>query len=494
VLVGAHQSIGLKALVLMGNEQQKREFLPDLAAGRKIAAFCLSEPEVGSDAANVQTTARLSADGSHYILNGHKKFATNAALAGMMTVMAKTPVKDEATGRTKDKITAFIVTPDLPGFEVVSPNRSKCGIRGTWQGTLKFTDMRVPSDRVLGEVGKGLKVALSVLDYGRCTMSAGCIGGSKQLLEMCVAHAKKRHQFSRAIAEFPLIKQKIARMAEDIFAMDAMTYLGAGMVDRHDGDLMLETAMIKLFCSEANWRIADDALQIFGGEGYIRENGVERMLRDSRINRIVEGATEVMTSFVALVGMKGVGEEFESVLRASRHPIDNFGRLAKFAGSQWSDVVMGNGAKPARDGRLHPELQEEGRMLSNLTVRLARSVHKLLRTYKQDILDMQLLQERIAWSAVDLFAMSAVVSKLQSLLEADKSHGHNGSGNGNGNGNGNGDGHNGNGHVDVTKRDLLIGKAFCRRAEVAINERLDKLFDNLDKDVIAVADAVLEKA
>src|SRR3954452_19940076 len=155
VLIGAHQSIGLKALVLMGNEEQKKQYLPDLATGKKLAAFCLSEPEVGSDAANVQTTAVLSEDGSHWILNGEKKFATNAALAGMMTVMAKTTITD-AKGKKKDKVTAFIVTPDLSGFEIVSPNRSKCGIRGTWQGTLKFTDMRVPKERVLGEVGKGL--------------------------------------------------------------------------------------------------------------------------------------------------------------------------------------------------------------------------------------------------------------------------------------------------------------------------------------------------
>jgi hypothetical protein len=195
-----------------------------------------------------------------------------------------------------------------------------------------------------------------------------------------------------------------------------------------------------------------------------------------------------MTSFVALVGMKGVGEEFESVLRASRHPIDNFGRLSKFAQSQWSDIVMGNGARPARDGRLHRELQEEGRMLSNLTVRLARSVHKLLRTYKQDILDMQLLQERITWSAADMFAMSAVISRMQSMLEErDKGHG------GNGNGNGNGNGHHGNGHEEATKRDLLLGKAFCRRAAANVVDRLDRLFDNVDKDLIAAADAVMAK-
>ena len=469
VLVGAHQSIGLKALVLMGNEQQKRQFLPSLASGEKIAAFCLSEPEVGSDAANVQTTARLSEDGQYYILNGQKKFATNAALAGMMTVMAKTPVTDNGNGQTKEKVTAFIVTPDLPGFEVVSPNRSKMGIRGTWQGTLRFNDMRVPADRVLGQVGKGLKVALSVLDYGRCTLSAGCVGGAKRALELSILHAKRRTQFSRTIAEFHLIKEKIAKMAQTAYAMEAVTYLCAGLVDRKEPDLMVETTISKLFCSESLWQIADDTLQIWGGEGYMREHGIERMVRDARINRIVEGATEVMTAFVALVGMKGVGEEFESVLRASRHPVGNFGRLAKFAGTQFSDVLMGSGARPGRDGRLHKELAEEGRRLAGLTTRLARAVARLLATYKQDILEMQLLQKRVAWAAVNLYAMAAVISRLQSDLTTSNGHG----------------------VTETIRRDLLIGKGFCRRAAGDVAENLRGLFNNEDKSLLAVADELL---
>src|SRR5204862_4422734 len=135
----------------------------------------------GSDAANIQTTARLSDDGTHYILNGHKKFATNAALAGFMTVMAKTPI--EIDGKTKEKVTAFIVTPDLPGFEIVSPNRSKMGIRGTWKATLRFKDMIVPADRIIGQLGKGMTVALRVLGFGRCTFSAGCGGGAGKALD-----------------------------------------------------------------------------------------------------------------------------------------------------------------------------------------------------------------------------------------------------------------------------------------------------------------------
>ena len=477
VMVGAHQSIGLKALVLMGNEAQKQQYLPDLAAGRKLAAFCLSEPEVGSDAANVQTTARLSPDGSCWILNGHKKFATNAALAGMMTVMAKTPISENGSGKVKEKVTAFIVTPDLPGFEVVSANRSKCGVRGTWQGTLRFTDMRVPADRILGQLGKGLKVALSVLDYGRCTLSAGCVGGAKRALELAVAHARKRHQFGRSISEFHLVKEKIARIAETTFAMDALTYLAAGLVDRHEGDIMLETAVSKLFCSEGLWQIADDLLQIYGGEGYMREHGIERMLRDARINRIVEGATEVMTAFIALAGMKNVGEEFEQVLRASRHPVQNFGRLARFAQTQWSDVITGSSAHAGRNGDVHPQLSAEVQTLAHQTTQLARAVHRLLRTYKQDILDMQLLQQRITWSVVDLYATAAVIGKLQSMLGSASSH----------NGNGNGNGH----MPEALKRDLLIGKRFCHRAAEAVTQRLHALTHNQDAELLEVADAVL---
>lgn len=474
VVVGAHQSIGLKALVLMGNEEQKRRFLPPLARGEMLAAFSLSEPEVGSDAASVQTEARLSADGSHWILNGLKRYATNAALAGMMTVMAKTPITVD--GVTRDKVTAFIVTPDLPGFEVVSANRSKCGVRGSWQATLKFTDMPVPANRILGQLGKGLKVALSVLDYGRCTLSAGCVGGAKQLLEMSIQRAKTRQQFGRSIGEFHMIKEKLAKMAETTFAMDALTYMAAGLVDRHSEDMMLETAIAKLFCSEGLWQVADDAVQIWGGEGYMREHGLERALRDARINRIVEGTTEVMTAFVALIGMKGVGEEFEQILRAGRHPIGNFGRLARFAREQWRDIIIG-----ADISGLHEEIEAEGHMLARLTNQLAREVSRLLRTYKQDILDMQLLQQRVAWAAVDLYAMAAVISKLESMLK----HAH-GNSNGNGNGNGNGSGHHN------LRRDLLIGKGFCRSAAARITQRLSTLFVNQDAAMISEADELLK--
>jgi acyl-CoA dehydrogenase family protein 9 len=464
VLVGAHQSIGLKALVLNGTDEQKRTFLPALASGEKLAAFCLSEPMVGSDAANVQTRAVLSDEGFHYVLTGEKKFATNAALAGMMTVMALTPVSENGT--TREKVTAFLVTPDLPGFEIVKNNRSKCGIRGSWQAVLRFNEMQVPRDRVLGQVGKGLKVALGVLNYGRCTLSAGCVGGAKLALEMAVERARTREQFGRPIGQFHMVKEKIARMAETTFAMDALTYLAAGLVDRHAGDIMLETAISKLFCSEGLWSVVDDAVQIWGGEGYMRETGLERMLRDARINRIVEGATEVMTAFVALAGMKGVGEEFEQVLRASKHPVGNFGRLARFAQDQWRDVIVG---PPVPD--LHPDLADQGESLARLTKLLARGVERVLMKYREEILDMQLVQQRIAGAVIHLYAMAAVISKLQSMLQAHSIA-------------------TGNGH-DQLDRDMIVGKGFCRRAEGIILRHMHELVENQDADVLAVADAVM---
>jgi alkylation response protein AidB-like acyl-CoA dehydrogenase len=292
------------------------------------------------------------------------------------------------------------------------------------------------------------------------------VGGAKRALELAVQHARTRRQFDRRIGDFQLVKQKLARMAEMTYAMEAMTYLAAGLVDQHAGDIMLETAIAKLFCSEGLWQIADDLMQIWAGEGYMREHGVERMLRDARINRIVEGTTEVMTAFVALVGMKEVGETLEGVMRLAKHPIGNFGRLAQFARQEFGDLVIGPSAKG-----LHKDLATEGQMLSRLTRLLARDVVRILRVHREGILDQQLLQERIAWSAIELYAMAAVISKLQSTLDHVAGNGHD---------------------TPHWRRDLLTGKTYCHHAADRIERRLHDLFDNRDDETIAVADAMLQ--
>ncbi|MCP4834086.1 MAG: acyl-CoA dehydrogenase, partial [Phycisphaera sp.] len=321
VVVSAHQSIGCKAVMLFGTDEQKSRFLPRLAADT-LSAFCLSEPNVGCDAGGQETRCEVSEDGEHFILNGEKKWATSGALSGLFTVMAKQRITDPKTGKTKDKVTALICTPDMEGVDIFSRNRSKCGIRGTWQARIRLKDVKVPRSNLLHAEGRGLNVALTCLNYGRCTLSAGMVGAARFSLEQGAKWAKNRYQFDRPLAEFELVQDKLADMAAYVYAMDAMLYMTTGFLDRHDEDIMLETAMCKVFCSEYGYQTVNHCLQIMGGESYMTENRIERMWRDSRINTIVEGANEVMHSFVFAYGSKQLGEWMLSV---KNNPTRNIG-------------------------------------------------------------------------------------------------------------------------------------------------------------------------
>src|SRR3989449_4402228 len=316
VFINAHHSIGIRALLLFGTPEQQRRWLPPLVSGQQLAAFALTEPEAGSDAANVQTQARPSPDGTHYILNGEKRYITSGAIAQVLTVMARTPVP----GKSESAITAFLVTPDMPGFAVLEPRMEKLGIRGTATARLAFRDMPVPKDNILGTPGKGLKVALTVLDFGRVAFGASCTGAAKTCLRLAVQHANTRRQFGRALGEFELIKKKIARMAAGAYAMEAMTNVTASLIDRGLEDYMLETAMLKVFTTEALWMLVSEAFQVHGGAAYFTDRPLERMLRDARINQIGEGANEVLTSFIALVGMRAPGEQFREILEGLQNP------------------------------------------------------------------------------------------------------------------------------------------------------------------------------
>ena len=326
IFVNAHHSIGMRSLLLFGTEEQKRKWLPDLISGRKLAAFALTEPEAGSDAANVQTTATPTADGTAFILNGQKRYITNGAIAGILTVMARTPVP----GSDATAITAFLVTPDMPGFEVVDPRMEKLGVRGTATAKLAFHDMRVPRENILGPLGKGLKVALTILDFGRTTFGACCTGAAKTCLRLATEHARTRRQFGRPLAEFELMQKKLALMAAWTYAMEAMTTVTAGLIDRGLEDYMLETAMLKVWSTERLWMIVNDAFQIHGGAAYFTDRPLERMLRDHRINQIGEGANEVLLSFIGLVGMRGPGLRMKEVSDALKRPWSAAGTVGSF--------------------------------------------------------------------------------------------------------------------------------------------------------------------
>jgi acyl-CoA dehydrogenase family member 9 len=416
VFVNAHHSIGIRALLLFGTREQKEKWLPKLVTGEWLGAFALTEEQAGSDAANVQTRATPSEDGSHYILNGEKRYITNASIAKVLTVMARTPVPGKPG---KDAITAFLVTPDMPGFTMLEARMPKMGIRGTATGRFALRDVRVPKENVLGPLGKGLRVALTVLDFGRTTFGACCTGAAKTCLQMAIDHAKSRKQFNKTLADFHLVQKKIANIAANAYAMDAMTTATASFIDRGLEDYMLETAMLKVFTTERLWEIIYETFQVHGGAAYFNDLPLERMVRDARINQIGEGANEVLTSFIALVGMRGPGMEFKEVYDSMMNP--RSGRIGKAFSAGMNR--LGSAVRLPSVPVQSPALRGHAGQLSRIIWRFSLAVNRALITYREPILDMQLVQERIANVAMDLFASACVLSRWDADLQAGRRNG-----------------------------------------------------------------------
>jgi acyl-CoA dehydrogenase len=291
-LIGAHTSIGSMSIYLGGTDDQKRRYLPDLTAGRKIAAFSLTEPSSGSDAASIQTTARK--DSGRWLLNGTKIWVTNGPIADVVVVYA---ANDRAKG-ARGGITAFIVEKGFKGFRVGKVDE-KMGLHGSKTGELIFEDCEVPEENVLGgEVGAGFRTALGALDIGRVSLSAGAVGTSQYLLELGIAHAKRRKQFGQPIAANQAIQWMLADSAVEIHAARLMVYDAAAKLDRGIR-VSREAAMVKVYASELANRVADRVLQIHGGMGYMKDSPVERAYRDARILRIYEGTSEVQRMIIA---------------------------------------------------------------------------------------------------------------------------------------------------------------------------------------------------
>jgi alkylation response protein AidB-like acyl-CoA dehydrogenase len=413
VLIGVHCGLGAKAITLFGNEEQKARYLPMLARGETLAAYALTEPDIGSDAQNIKTTATLSADGSRWVLNGRKFWIGNGQRAGVIATFAQTIV--ERKGEQVRRPTAFIIRPDMPGFKVVGTFR-KMGIRGSTQAELAYENLEVPADHVLGHVGKGFAVAVNVLNGGRLSLGAGCTAGSKAILGEMAKYAEQRVQFGHPLAHYEITQRKISALAADTYAADAMLGALSAAVDYADSDYALEAACLKVFASDLLWRAADEMVQVAGGRGFVKPYPYERLLRDARINRIFEGANEILRLFIALNGVQGPADHLREVGRAIRAPIRNLGLVSGYMSSRVTSIL---GGTPDLGAPVHARLAEHAKYFEKHVAELKVETERAITKYRRELPERQLVVERLANIAIDLYATAATIARTQRLIETD---------------------------------------------------------------------------
>ena len=415
-MIGAHQSIGLKALLMFGNEDQKQKYLPLLATGEKIAAFALTEPGAGSDVRSMKTQAELSEDKSHYRLNGEKIWITNGGIASFFTVFARTTHVQE-DGTQKERVTCFIVDREMDGLST-GPEEKKMGLLGSSTTTVNFDQVKVPVDNVIGIPGEGFKIAMAVLNNGRIGLAGACAFGSKKLIQQAMEHATQRRQFGKTLSEFGIIKSKFSLMLSETYAAESLARYTAQLMDSGASDYGIETAICKVFSTEAEWRTVNECLQIAGGTGYMKEYGYEKTLRDSRIFTIWEGANEVLRLFIGLSGLQGPGEQLKEVSRALKEPLKDvlfsIGVISDF-GVRWIQRKVKHSKK--FEG-VHTSLETYSRSYERLVLDFSGACEHLLRSYGKDILNQQWQVKRVADITVDLFAIAVTFARASQRAES----------------------------------------------------------------------------
>ncbi len=420
-LISAHQSIGIaQPILLFGTEEQKQEFLPQVAAG-DISAFALTETTVGSDAARMRAHAELTPDGRFFVLNGEKLWCTNGTRARWLVVMARTPAE---TPGGRAGITTFIVDTRWPGVEVVRRCRFM-GLKALYNGVMRFTDVRIPRENVLGPVGKGLRVALTTLNTGRLTLPGICIGTAKRSLYISRTWARERVQWGAPIGEHAAIADKIGRMASTTFAMDAMSDLTSLLVDIGGADIRIEAAISKMYASEAAWRIADETVQVLGGRGYEtaaslgargeRPFPAERTLRDNRINTIFEGSSEILRLFIAREVMdphlSRAGAVMNPSLPLSKR-LATAVRAAFFYVPWYLRQWLPAGAPPGGAAWARRHL----RFVAKSSRQLARSLFHAMLRHGPGLEKRQMLLWRFVDFGAELYAQVATVVRAEALL------------------------------------------------------------------------------
>ncbi|MBM3668290.1 MAG: acyl-CoA dehydrogenase [Actinobacteria bacterium] len=449
IVLGVHQSIGYKGISLFGTEEQKQRWLPDLAAGRKLAAFALTEPEAGSDAYGIQSRAVEQPDGS-WVLNGEKRYIGNGSRADVITTFARCEVDG------KDRHVALILEKGMEGLEV-GERYDTMGLRGNDLRRLYFKDVRVPAENVLGEPGEGFRIAMQILNNGRIGLGTGSVGATKKLLDLTIAHVTEREQFGRPLADFELVQDKVGWMVSYLFGLEAMTYMTCGLVDAGVPDYSLESAICKVAGTEFLWYAANRSLQLAGGQGYLRSEPWEKIVRDIRIFPIFEGANDVLRAFVALGGFKPVGERLEGLGDVSLgDPIGSIGVLVDYAASRAKREV-----RPDRIGMAHQELSGHADAVSGQVKQLAGETERLLREHKGEIIERQFQQKRLADAVADIFAQVAVLSRVTAIFDDQG--------------------------VEASGQERFIAETFCERAAARVEGNLGQIESNDDERMTSIA-------
>lgn len=474
VLISAHQSIGVPQPVrLYGTEEQKRRFLPLFREG-KISAFALTELDVGSDPAQMSSTAVLSSDGSHYVLNGTKLWCTNGTIADLIVVMAKTAPKI-VKGKERQQISAFVLDMKTEGVEVIH----RCefmGLGGIYNGLIKFTNVKIPKENLLLEEGRGLALALGTINVGRLTLPAASTAGAKQCLSIARRFGTERIQWGLPIGLHEDGREKIAYIAATTFAMEAVTWLTSDWADKGEVDIRIEAAMAKLFTTEELWKITDLTMQIRGGRGYetarsLRARGevpypVERCMRDCRINRILEGTSEIMKLFLAREAMDAHMRRAAPLL-SSRTSV--FGKVKAFFKAvgfylAWYPSLY----IPFLHRRRFPEmgaLEGEYKYIESAGRKMTRALFHAMIRYNKGLEKRQLLLGRLMDIGTDLFVMSSTCAYAVHLLKKNPQD----------------------------KTPLELAEFFCSLAKRRIATKFHELKENDDREGNRLAKGVIEK-
>ena len=449
VVLGVHQSIGYRGIELFGTDEQKERFLPDLAAGRRLAGFALTEPEAGSDAWSIRSRAVRQADGS-WVLNGEKRYIGNGSVGDVFTTFARCEVDGT------DRHVALLVERGMKGFEV-GDRYDTMGLRANDLRRIYFNDVRVPAENVLGEPGEGFAIAMDVLNSGRISLGTGSVGATKMLLDDAIDHVTERHQFGAPLADLELVQDKVGWMVSYLFGLEAMTYMTCGLADAGVPDYSLESAICKVSGTEFLWYAANRSLQLAGGQGYLRSEPWEKVVRDIRIFPIFEGANDVLRAFIALGGIKPVGEKLEGLGDIGLNdPIGSIGVLVDYVADRAKREV-----RPDRIGMAHDELSDHADAVSGQVKQLAGVTEKLLREHKGEIIQRQFAQKRLADAVADIFAQVSVLSRVSAIFEDQG--------------------------AEASGQERFIADTFCERAAARVESNFNQIESNDDDRMTSIA-------